>query len=527
LQDERPKGAVARGTRAHARIGRARLVVDAAEELADFIGRDKVAFLDRFVFPRGAGFRCAARVELSVEGSQLGFALADYGLSLGAWAISVKQIAAGGSEAVAVMKDAGAVLAAWIRVPRLGAIRTIPAAGQSQLPPGPVFSLRHYEDGAPLIDPFAEIRALIAPPKEITAKRKAPIAVLAAVALVILVIVAVIMTRSGGGSSSAPDGPPQDNPVAVSSPSNPPPPIPKVRPEPPPVQRHLAGAPTPTHTLQHGTQQIRSVAYAADGRLLPSGGDEDSIKLWDAATGELRHSLPQASHVWSLAFSHDGKTLAAGMKDGSVKLWDAATYQELRTLGGHTAGVPSVAFSPDGRILASGSEDNTIKFRDAATGQELRTLRLRFFVLSLAFSPDGQLLVSADGEGTIKLWNVATGREMNSFRVTPALPPSIIFSPDGPNNSISLWTLASGGLVALAGHTGTIWSLAFDPQGRVLASGGNRQIRLWDTDTRKEAAMIPIEGFTADAPAFSPNGGSLAAGLLDGTIRLWAVPFGQ
>jgi type IV secretory pathway TraG/TraD family ATPase VirD4 len=485
------------------------------------------------LFDPNPDYPFAAWVELSVEGNQLGFALADYGLSLGAWAISVKQIAAGGSEAVAVLKDAGATPAAWIRVPRLGAIRTIPAAGQSQLPPGPVFSLRYYEDGAALIDPFADIRALrtaSAPP----ARRKAPIAALAAVGLLILVIVAVIMSRSGGEGSSSQDRPPQGNPVAVSSPPNPPPPIPEVRPEPPPVQRHLAGTPTLARTLQHGTQEIRSVVYAADGRLLASGGDEDSIKLWDAATGELRRALPQPSHVWSLAFSHDGKTLAAGLKDGSVKLWDTATYQELRTLGGHTAGVSSVAFSPDGRILASGSEDNTIRFRDPATGQELRTLALRFFVRSLAFSPDGQLLVSADGDGTIKLWNVATGRETNSFRVTSASLSSIVFSPDGhtvaypgPNNSISLWTLASGGLVTLTGHTGTIWSLAFDPQGRVLASGGNGQIRLWDAVTWKEAAMVPIEGSTADALAFSPNGGSMAAGLADGTIRLWNVPFGQ
>ena len=96
------------------------------------------------LFDPNPDYPFATWAELSVEGSQLGFALADYGLSLGAWSITIKQIAAGGGEAVAVLKDAGAAPVAWIRVPRLGVIRTLPAAGQSELPAGPVFSLRHY-----------------------------------------------------------------------------------------------------------------------------------------------------------------------------------------------------------------------------------------------------------------------------------------------------------------------------------------------------------------------------------------------
>ncbi|MGJ5672185.1 MAG: caspase family protein [Nostochopsis sp.] len=79
-------------------------------------------------------------------------------------------------------------------------------------------------------------------------------------------------------------------------------------------------------------------------------------------------------YVNSVAFSPDGKTIASASNDNSVKLWDAATGKPITTFNGHSDGVFSVAFSPDGKTIASASNDNSVKLWDAATGKPITTL---------------------------------------------------------------------------------------------------------------------------------------------------------
>jgi WD40 repeat protein len=131
-----------------------------------------------------------------------------------------------------------------------------------------------------------------------------------------------------------------------------------------------------------GETPFFTIAFSPDGRLLASGDVANTIQLWDlrAQTSpaiEIRQSLqtltghagrigrPEAL-VWQVAFSPDGSLLASAGGDETVRVWEVASGRLLATLTGHTQAVTSVAFSPDGRWLASGGLDGAIILWNAA-----------------------------------------------------------------------------------------------------------------------------------------------------------------
>ena len=250
--------------------------------------------------------------------------------------------------------------------------------------------------------------------------------------------------------------------------------------------------------------------------------------------------IGQKGNVRSVAFSPDGKTIAGGIGDETIRLWDAATGKPLgEPLRGHESSVSSVAFSPDGTTLASGSHDKTIRLWDAATGKPLgEPLRGHWSnVYSLALSPDGKMLASG-GLSEIRLWDAATGKplgEIPSVQVGSLDPVAdVAFSPDGKtlasgsnDSTIRLWDAATGKPLGepLHGHEGRwVASVAFSPDGKTLASGSNdRTIRLWDAATGKPLGE-PLRGHedVVSSVAFSPDGKTLASGSHDSTIRLWS-----
>ena len=130
--------------------------------------------------------------------------------------------------------------------------------------------------------------------------------------------------------------------------------------------------------LKGHTGCVLSVHFSPDGTRIASGSTDGTVRLWDASTGGELHtlmghtsSLTPASHktacyVESVSFSPDSKCIASGGRDETIRLWDASTGEELHTLKGHTGQVYSVSFSPNGTRIASGSVDKTIRVWDVA-----------------------------------------------------------------------------------------------------------------------------------------------------------------
>ncbi|KAK4443458.1 putative vegetative incompatibility protein HET [Podospora aff. communis PSN243] len=162
-----------------------------------------------------------------------------------------------------------------------------------------------------------------------------------------------------------------------------------------------------TQTLEGHSYPVNSVAFSPDSKLVASGSYDNTIKIWDAATGACTQTLEgHSSYVRSVAFSHDSKLMASGSDDKTVKIWDAATGACTQTLEGHSSYVRSVAFSHDSKLVASGSDNNTVKIWDAATGACTQTLEnMGFSAFVASWSGDTKIsLRKPYGIGSDRKW---------------------------------------------------------------------------------------------------------------------------
>jgi WD40 repeat protein len=305
----------------------------------------------------------------------------------------------------------------------------------------------------------------------------------------------------GTGCGQAPSpAPPAPNPV----PAPPAPPLQAV------AVPAAAAADAPILVLDAGghTAGVKKVLFTPDGQEILTVAKNNTVRVWDAATGEtvrvLRLSIgEEAGTISSAALSHDGKQLAVargGIKDEDSRIYVIvlASGQIEHVLKGHTEKVRALAYSPDGKWLASGSDDTTIRLWDAASGKSAQVLKGHpKHINSLAFSPDSRRLVSA-GHGSLNrvfLWAI-----------------------DGTNSAGT----------PLKGHKGQVACAAWSPNGKTIATAGfaDHTICLRQADGTVHTTLSPgIVGiralaFTADSSKLLVVGAPCALMDLDGTIRV-------
>ncbi len=365
----------------------------------------------------------------------------------------------------------------------------------------------------------------------------------------------------------------------------------------------------------HGGHAVPGLSLSADGRVLASAGTDGTVCLWDPETGQRLQRIDLGFVPASVVLSPDAQWVAAPTLSRTLTVWDRKTGRTLRVAGhrGHVtdarftadgrlvtaaedgialvwdlkaiprpaapAPVPhldrqsqplpagalarvgslafqhpdpkaSVAFSPDGRLLAvAGERDHeaSVELWDPVKGQLLRVLPLHDSLTpdALAFSPKGKVLVVAAG-WTLHCFDPATGECQT--RISTRLPAaSLAFSPDGrllalggkrsKANSqvpILLWDLREERQVGrLEGHPTSVAALAFSAAGRLLHAYCPRERRLelksscsrhvWDVVQRKQLAQVPYEDSEAVVPpgfAFSPDGRFLARRTRDQQLEI-------
>jgi WD40 repeat protein len=288
-------------------------------------------------------------------------------------------------------------------------------------------------------------------------------------------------------------------------------------------------------------------------------------------TGRLLQAdgQPNGYDMAGVAYNPAGTLIAGTTQDDRVQLWSAATYRQLWNFhfpspDGRTGQANAAAFTPDGRTMIVTQRGGPWVFSvaDPAHPVHAGTLTVpklagivRPQVVSLAISPDGSTVAagvstsdSNPSAGVLLLWNLSTRTLAGGIPVA-ALPGSLAFTPDGKSlvtasdaGEVDLWDVARRVKAATLQPLSTspsapLAAVAVSPDGKTIAFGAQTlqgvspTVKLWSTATRQVTQTIKASANGVSSVAFSPSGKQLAAGALDGTVRLWdlhvpATPIG-
>jgi WD40 repeat protein len=317
----------------------------------------------------------------------------------------------------------------------------------------------------------------------------------------------------------------------------------------------------PISTFAGHRDEVYALAFSPDGKVIASAGKEGIAKLWDASTGkEIRTFTGHLGDVVCVGFSPDGKTLAVGggtiaetkvdfelfgvkvtkvPPSGELKLWEVSSGKELKTVKFAGISIRGLVFAKDGSVLMSARSDGKVDWWETPAMRRVKTEKN-------PFGEDGVVVISRAGEvvpfalerGGMRIWN-SEKKEKWSCPQAGAIVSGATTS-DGRliafgTTEIKVWTVGTGKAEAtLGGYKAGIFSLAFSPNGNIIASGSgglyrgfhfhSGEIKLWDLAAKKELATMTAHKDIVSCLAFSPDGKLLASGSADGTVNLWRVP---
>jgi serine/threonine protein kinase len=291
---------------------------------------------------------------------------------------------------------------------------------------------------------------------------------------------------------------------------------------------------------------ITSVAFDPESKMVASGADDGSVRLWDVwdKEDELIRTLWGENDkvaIKGIAFLPNDEEIVVGRRDGQVQVWDTNGGDAVMSGETHSGGIFSVAVSPDGEKIAAGSLDHSVHLWER-TEDDLTPLEAignqgehAAQVESVAFSPGGEML-AVGAYNNIFLWDVEEPpyRLRHTFggsSVHTGIVFSIVFSPEEANNellasgsedkSIRMWSTQDNSQQHALIHDSSIYSIAFSPDGELLAAGSDNGMIVWHVED-EEILRTEESNRRFDSVSFSPDGRTLAAAS-GRTVWWWGI----
>jgi WD domain, G-beta repeat len=241
--------------------------------------------------------------------------------------------------------------------------------------------------------------------------------------------------------------------------------------------------------------------------------------------------------IKSIAISPHLPIVATASEDWTIRLWNIDTGKKIAILTRHQKSVETIAFHPHrSGLLYSGDRAGIIKSWRVIDGEELNSIDTQQNkVNALAISPDGKLLISGGSDKTIKIWDLTLSIEhlvtlkyhqlsVNSLAFNP-VKSGVKFASVSSDRRVLLWGLESKiPLAIFTAHTQAVKTLAFSPDGKLLATAGDDGfIQIWDIDNRQLTQTLSAHPWTISALSFLSDGNTLISASWDGTIKFWQI----